>query len=687
MPRRRPADDLVHRRLGRGAVEAGALLLAAILLLATTPAAAPPDAVDLAMSRTGARGASSGVASLPEAPRSGRPLDPAAVRAFMDDTVPAQLDTYRIPGAAVVVVSGGRQVLAQGYGMADLGAGRPVEASRTVFPIDSVAKVLTATAVMQLVEDGRLDLHADVNRYLDGFSIPDTYPGRPITLTHLLAHTAGFEEQVIGILPPGDIQPLATYLADTQPARVRPPGELAAYSNYGLALAGLIVEQRSGVPFERYVQDRILRPLGMVHTTFEHPPPAPVAERLAKLYQPQGDGQTELFRAGDPLTPAGGAVATVTDMGRFMLAHLGGGRLGDTRMLSAPAIRTMHERQFGHDPRLPGRAIAFHEWYRAGVRMLSHGGDGPGSHSMLALLPEQGDGIYVVFNGDGLNGGAIAAAHDVVEGFVDHFHPGGDLPDGPTRGGAAASGVDDALGRFTGTYRSARVSHTDFTVLITAMADDVTVTAEDDGTLTTTGLSQRPGVTEQRWEPVGPLLFRERGGRALIAFAEHDGHVTALFDGINAYEHLRWYQAPQLHLVIAATGLVLLLSCAVWPLRALWGRIRGNRRGPLPRGARVARLLAVATATLVLAFPAAVLALASDLETAALAGAPLLQVVFVPLQVAAATALAVVVCAVLAWWRGWWGPGARVHFTAVALGAVLLFGVAHVYHFIVAPLG
>lgn len=110
---------------------------------------------------------------------------------FADEFVPAQLKRHHIPGAAVSVVAGDEQVLAKGYGLADVANERPVDADDTVFAPASVAKLLTATAVMQLVEAGKIDLHADVNDYLD-FEIDDTYPGRPVTMAHLLTHTAGF---------------------------------------------------------------------------------------------------------------------------------------------------------------------------------------------------------------------------------------------------------------------------------------------------------------------------------------------------------------------------------------------------------------------------------------------------------------------------------------------------------------
>jgi CubicO group peptidase (beta-lactamase class C family) len=172
------------------------------------------------------------------APGAARPA--AANPTSVENLVREQMRAHDIPGAAVVVVSGGRQTLAEGYGTADIATGQPIRADQTLFPIDSIAKVLTSTAVMQLVDDGRLELDRDVNTYLDGFAIADTYPGEPVTLRHLLTHTAGFEEQVRGMMPASfdDIRPLAEFLAAKQPKRVRPPGQLVAYSSEVISPSG-----------------------------------------------------------------------------------------------------------------------------------------------------------------------------------------------------------------------------------------------------------------------------------------------------------------------------------------------------------------------------------------------------------------------------------------------------------------
>jgi CubicO group peptidase (beta-lactamase class C family) len=202
---------------------------------------------------------------------------------FIDGVMAAQRQARHFAGAVVVVVSDGRIAFEKGYGYADFAERTPVDPARTLFRVASNSKMFVWTAVMQLVEQGRLDLHTDVNRYLKGVQVPATFP-EPITLEHLMTHTAGFEDRVIGLFSRSadGVRPLADAVKADMPRRVFAPGTVPAYSNYGTALASLIVEQVSGVPYEQYVEDRILAPLGMQHATVRQPVPGDLAMDLSK---------------------------------------------------------------------------------------------------------------------------------------------------------------------------------------------------------------------------------------------------------------------------------------------------------------------------------------------------------------------------------------------------------------------
>jgi CubicO group peptidase (beta-lactamase class C family) len=182
--------------------------------------------------------------------------DVPALEAFLDGAVEALLETREVPGISVAIVKEGRVLLEKGYGVASLESGSAVSADRTLFRIGSVSKTFLATAIMQLVEQGKLDLETDVNVYLDGVHVPETF-AEPVTLTHVMTHTAGFEESTLGELwadSAAEIPPLVNELARYLPARVRPPGELVAYSNHATAIAALVVQQVSGIPYDEYLE-------------------------------------------------------------------------------------------------------------------------------------------------------------------------------------------------------------------------------------------------------------------------------------------------------------------------------------------------------------------------------------------------------------------------------------------------
>ncbi len=204
--------------------------------------------------------------------------DPRELETFLDGVLTSQLKENHIPGATLSVVKDGKLLLAKGYGDADIKQNKPVVADTTLFRVGSISKLFTWTAIMQLAEEGKVNLHTDINTYLKTFKIPATYP-QPITLENLLTHTAGFEDSGKGTFfyKASDLEPLSTWLPSHIPARVRPPGVVTSYSNYGATLAGYIVEQVLGMSYDQYVEQHILQPLNMKHSTFRQPLPSELA--------------------------------------------------------------------------------------------------------------------------------------------------------------------------------------------------------------------------------------------------------------------------------------------------------------------------------------------------------------------------------------------------------------------------
>ncbi|HEX8035950.1 MAG TPA: serine hydrolase [Ktedonobacterales bacterium] len=548
--------------------------------------------------------------------------DPHALENFLDGVVTTQLAANHIPGATVAVVKDGQLLLAKGYGAADMARGIPVQADATLFRVGSVSKLFTWTAVMQLKEQGKLDLNADVNKYLKTFQIPDTYPRHPITLAHLLTHTAGFEDRGIGTgAHANQMQPLGVWLAHNIPARVRLPGQVTSYSNYGATLAGYIVEQVSGQPFDTYIEQHILQPLGMSHSTFRQPVPPSLAADVSVGYSFGGGTYTaQPFEYVAPW-PAGSMSATATDMANFMIAHLQNGRFGDTRILQDATAREMHAQHFTNDPRVPGFAYGFYESRLAGQRIIGHLGDTQWFHSELALLPEHNVGIFVSVNS--INGQSAPAA--LVEAFVDRYYGGGPKALPPT----ALPGYADRAARIAGSYWPTRHSYTTLEK-VTMLFSTMSVTATGNG-----HLSISLGVGSQALDvvEVAPWVFRQVRPQdfwmdvgTIVFQTDASGNVTSVLLGnvpMLAWQRTAWYETPGFHLLlILACLLFFIAALIVWPARYL---LSPNGRQRVQ--AATSRMSALVTrrkappATTNAREPATV-GVARSIATGAIAGAP-----------------------------------------------------------------
>lgn len=452
-------------------------------------------------------------------------IDVADLAAFVDGFVEGRMRSRHVAGVTVSVVHHGELIFARGYGHDDVAAGRPVEADRTLFRPGSISKTFTWTAVMQLYEQGRLELDEDIRSYLPNLEIADTFD-EPITLAHLMAHTPGYEDSAMGHLfgdDPDEVQPLLEYLRSHVPARVRPPGLLPAYSNYGVAVAGLIVANVSGVPWEVYVEENLLRPLGMNRSTFREPwtrqQPAPMSSRLLADVSEGYTWRAGAFEPGtfafiSQIGPAGAMSTTATDMARWMLAHLNHGQLGDARILEPETARLMHRQHFTMDPQLPGMAHGFIESFIHGYRAIGHGGGTIHFLSDMQMIPELGLGVFISTNTSGGGG-------ELIDGFVSSL-VARYYPEGP-RAIPEPEGIEAGrpLAEYAGTYLSTRRPFT--TVERLFMLNGAAISPRD-GELV---VSSPAGET--RLEPLGGDAFRSVDtGQRLEFTSDRSGAVNAL---------------------------------------------------------------------------------------------------------------------------------------------------------------
>ena len=580
------------------------------------------------------------------------PDDAREVEAFFDELILRQLHEEHLAGATVAVVKDGRIVLAEGYGYADREQRAPVVADETLFYPGSAGKLFTWTAVMQLVEEGKLDLDADINTYLD-FEIPDTYP-EPITMAHLMTHTAGFEEQLAALLAEDeqDVLPLREFLIRYMPERVYPPGEYFAYSNYGTALAGYIVKRVSGEPYEQYVTDHILKPLGMEHSAATQPLPAHLAADLSKGYHYKDgtyDAKDFEWVSAAPEAPVH---ATATDMARFMLAHLQNGEYGDARILQESTALDMHRQHFTHDSRLPGVTYGFVISRENDQHIIWHDGSSARFETILALLPEQRTGLFVSYN-------TPFDPRETLSTFLDHYYPlkENPLPQPPPDFSARAE-------RWTGTYISTRVAHTSPQKILNWI-DPIQVDMGKKSLLLQTPLG------DQRYVEIEPGLLKQADGERLLTFREDSqGNVTHALWGPFAYFKAAPYQTLGFQLPFVVACMALFVSALIFFPVAFLVRLRRGG-GAVSRASRVARWLAAINSALNLVLPAwFLLTLLEYAETyvwptGTVATITRLWLLSVPLT------LGMVVLAALAWKDCYWSVAGRVHYTLVALAAVL----------------
>jgi hypothetical protein len=448
------------------------------------------------------------------------------------------------------------------------------------------------------------------------------------------------------------------------------------------------VEEVSGTPFNRYVEENITGPLGMDSTTFDQPPAGELGERVATGHErPQGpDPVSGPFEYIDD-APAGSVSTTATDMARFMNAHLQNGRYGDARILEGATAREMHSRQFTAHPQMDGMAYGFMEQSMNGERVLEHGGNLLRFHALAALLPERDVGIFVAYNSYG-EGGDFAT-YELLGAFLDRYYPAA-APPAPEPIAEASGNAE----RVAGSYRSTRSNQSGFEKVFTLMGG-TRVTANDDGSITTTGVPIEGDFMgpEQRWVEVEPLLFRAEGGDEHIAFAEdREGRITYLSGEVggptSVSEKIALYEAPGLHLgLLAASFAVFALTALAWPVGAVisrwygrrYRRLYGNPEGggavvkkpPREAGARPARVLAWAVGVIALLFAGSAALTILDPEGTLFFGfSPLLVAVLALPFIFAALTPGVLVYAALAWARRYWGLLGRLHYTLVALSAL-----------------
>jgi len=529
--------------------------LAASLVLAfasASPSAAPTGT---AAPSVPAPAASAASAAVP-----GHELTAQDVQAWADGLMPTALRTARTPGAVISIVKDGQVLFEKGYGVSDEKKDTPVDPQRTLFRPGSTSKLFTWTAVMQLVEQGKLDLDVDVNKYLD-FKIPPL-DGQPITLRQIMTHRAGFEERIKDLVAFDVSDPdLREVLSGNMPARIYPAGTASAYSNYATGVAGYIVQRVSGMPFNDYIERNIFGPLNMKHSSFRQPLPDAIKADMSVGYEESGKPGKGFEVVNIP--PAGSLSSTGEDMAHFMIAHLADGKYGDAQILKPETARMMHTTITRPFPDLNGIALGFYQTNINGHRVIAHGGDLNYFHSDLFLFLDDHVGLFVSVNALGKDGLGEGIRDDVYHEFADRYFAHAE----------PVVAIDEATQKahaqqVAGRYQTTRRGDTTFLSLITMLQPTV-ITANPDGTITSKLL-----LKPQTFVETAPYLWHEVGGHDKLQAKVVDGKVvswsTDYLAFAFAWEPLHGLAGLGLEMPLFVLSLVLLLiTVLAWPVGAL----------------------------------------------------------------------------------------------------------------------
>jgi serine beta-lactamase-like protein LACTB len=340
----------------------------------------------------------------------------AATVKALDAWIASQVEARKLPALSIALVDDQKVVWARGYGMQDPKRKVPATAG-TVYRVGSVSKLFTDLAVVQLVERGSLDLDAPVTKYLPDFKPRNRFK-KAITLRHLMTHRAGLvRESPVGNYFDPDLPSLAKTvksLNDTE--LLHEPGTKTKYSNAGIAVVGLVLEQERKQAFAKYLQRTLLEPLGMKSSSFE---PLPgITDHLAKAIMWTYHGRefpAPTFELG--MAPAGSMYSTVLDLSRFLSVLFAKGKRGDEVIIQAKSLETMWTPQFVKAGTKEGFGLGFLVSQHQGRRRIGHGGAIYGFATDLSALPDDKLGVVVIASCDGAN----AVTSRIANLALDHM--------------------------------------------------------------------------------------------------------------------------------------------------------------------------------------------------------------------------------------------------------------------------
>lgn len=575
---------------------------------------------------------------------------------FADNFMREAMTKYNVPGVTLSVVKDGKVLYKRGYGYADIEKKTLVDPDRTIFNLGSVTKLFTATAAMQLVEQGKIDLNTDINTYIKNFKIKTSFK-RPVTMAHLLTHTGGFDESNVGMAQDysEESEILGDYLKSHMPPVIREPGTIIQYSNHGMGLAGYIVEQVSGTSYERYIEQKILTPLGMRNSTYIVT--KDIEPNVASCYTYIDNMYVRLKPFNINIPPAGSLVSTADDMSKFIIAHLQKGKTGDKRILNEGTALEMYKQQFTNYKGMPGFGYGFYESHRNRIRVLEHAGILSSYMSMISILPEENAGFFISTNSEGGN----SLINDFSEEFYKLFKTSKQVA--PVLAGIKE--FKPSAKDYEGTYSTIRRSKENIMKIASSVSSsqDIKVKAGENNQLILSS-----GTEEKSFTQVDEGLFQNTKDNSYLAFKKDTAGNIYMVPGsssIKAYERLKWYEKGTAFIIMLSLCLIVFLSGCVLGLFFVIGKRRLKKKGHPGTAMGLLFTECIINIAFIIGF------FIYFINNYTLAATTYLNVILCLPIISTVITAAMILLGVKAWRRGYWKTGGRAYYTLVTSAAVV----------------
>jgi len=485
-------------------------------------------------------------------------LDSETVSEFSDEFFKKNMEKYDVPGAVITIVKGNKVLFSKGYGYSDVDNSIPVTTDGTLFRIGSVSKLFTAMAIIQLANEGKIDLEEDVEEYLPKLNINNPYDTK-ITMSMILTHIAGIDSEMIGELSmedPGE-NSVSEFMESRTIDIVREPGKIIEYSNQGMAVAGYAVEQISGQSCKEYIKNHIFKLIGMNQSKYELED-----KKISKGYIKENGNVVEKGLEGYfKIYPIGGIVSTAADMAKFMIAELKG--------TDSSVVKMMHERQTGLNDYVPGMCYGYHEKYRNDVRVVQHSGYTPdGFLTELSLMLDEEVGIFISIN----QGSNNSVPQDYIDNFIYTFYPiSVEMPVSiPVEEGSAKS--------VEGTYRYGDYGRNTLYKGDIAFNPGVEIKVDANKNATITVHEENMYTNEKTsWIgiEVAPLIYQREDAKEYITFKKGNNkdvyYMAKTSDSsLGTYERIKWYEISTTQLIIfILLSLIGLIEGVFWLIRVI----------------------------------------------------------------------------------------------------------------------